>query len=161
MGCWLSLWFAALVRAWFFLPPLETVGAAEISSSWPRGVRKVYPFCIKPMVVDQAVDAARSAPNEAPNLNRVSDIRLLWNLEFGEFGDRRDVSLFPQSIQWDGRNVRSGNIPFSSPSFRALGSLYAAKHGFDVDDGRSVNGFDGTNPQAFLFNLAHDDGMKT
>lgn len=31
---------------------------------------------------------------------------------------------------------------------------------FDVDDRRSVNGFDGTDSQAVLLDLANGDGMK-
>jgi len=40
-------------------------------------------------------------------------------------------------------------------------SLYAAKRGLDVDDGGSVDDFDGTDSQAVLVNLAYGEGMKT
>src|SRR5207244_3226375 len=39
-------------------------------------------------------------------------------------------------------------------------ACYAAVHGFDVDDRRSVDGFDGTDPQAVLLDLADGDRMK-
>ena len=41
-----------------------------------------------------------------------------------------------------------------------LSSLYLAKHGLDVYNGRSIDSFDGTNPQAVLLDLANGNGMK-
>lgn len=37
-----------------------------------------------------------------------------------------------------------------------LGPLYAAKHRFDVDNGRSIDGFNRADPQAALAYLAGD-----
>src|SRR5262249_11047183 len=40
------------------------------------------------------------------------------------------------------------------------GTLIGAKHRLDVDDGRAVNGFYGSNAQAILNDLANDHAMK-